>query len=75
VRVPGGRTVTLRVRESRGSKLVRATTSTATGTGAWQQLTVQGEPVAGGTSISVDVIVSLTSSLRAQIDDVGLRKL
>jgi hypothetical protein len=72
---PAGRTVTLRIREYRGSKVVRAQTAVMTGTGSWQQLTVQSAPAAGGTSISLDVLVSLTSTMRARIDDVSLRRL
>ncbi|HVE24998.1 MAG TPA: carbohydrate binding domain-containing protein [Sporichthya sp.] len=75
VKAPAGRSVTVRVREYRNSKLVRVKTSVATGTGSWQQLRVTSAPADGGTSISVDVIVSLTSTLRAQIDDISLRRL
>lgn len=75
VDAPAGRSVTLRIREYRGSKVVRSQTSVVTGTGTWQQVSVQGAPAAGGTSISVDVLVSLTSTMRARIDDVSLRTL
>jgi hypothetical protein len=75
VHAPAGRSVTLRIREYRGSKVVRSQTSVVTGTGAWQQVSVQGAPAAGGTSISLDVLVSLTSTMRARIDDVSLRRL
>jgi hypothetical protein len=63
------------VREYRGSGVIRSQTSTVTGTGAWQQVTVNSPPAAGGTSVSVDVLVTLASNLRAQVDDVSLRRL
>ena len=75
VHAPAGRSVTLRVREYRGSKVLRVQTAVVTGTGRWQQVTVQSAPAAGGTSISLDVLASLTSTMRARIDDVCLRKL
>ena len=73
VEAPAGRSVTLRVREYRGSKFLRSVTAVVTGTGTWQQVDVQSVPAAGGTSISLDVVVSLTASLRAHVDDVSLR--
>jgi hypothetical protein len=75
VKAPAGRSVTLRVREYRGSRLVDVRTTTVTGTGAWQQVAVNSAPAAGGTGISVDVLVTLPSSLKAQVDDVSLRRL
>jgi hypothetical protein len=66
--------VTVRVREFRGSKVVQARTSTVMATGAWQQLSVAPSPAAGGTSISIDVLASLGTSDRAQVDDVSLRR-
>ena len=75
VNAPAGRSVTLRIREYRGAKVVRSQTAVVTGTGSWQQVSVQSAPAAGGTSISLDVLVSLTSAMRARIDDVSLRKL
>ncbi len=74
VRVPSGRLVTVRLREYRSSTLVRYKTKVATGTGAWQQLSVTSAPADGSTAISIDVIVSLTTSLKAQVDDVALRR-
>jgi len=74
VQVPGGRSVTLRVREFRGPTLVRSKTAIATGTGGWQQLAVTSAPADGGNSISVDVLVSLPTSLRARVDDLALRR-
>ncbi len=75
IKAPAGRSVTLRVREYRGSKVTQSRTTTVTGTGAWQQVAVNSAPAAGGTGISIDVLVSLPSSLRAQVDDVSLRRL
>jgi hypothetical protein len=74
VSAPAGRTVTLRIREYRGSKVVRSQTTVVAGTGTWQQVGVQSAPAAGGTSISLDVLVSMTSTMRARIDDVSLRR-
>ena len=74
VRAPAGRSVTVRLREYRGSTLVRYKTKVATGTGAWQQLSVTSAPVDGSTAISIDVIVSLTTSLKALVDDIALRR-
>ncbi len=74
VKAPAGRTITLRLREYRGSTVVKFRTVVVTATGAWQQVAVSLPPAAGGTSISVDVLVSLTTSLKAQVDDVTLRR-
>ncbi|MEA2685749.1 MAG: hypothetical protein QOE93_944 [Actinomycetota bacterium] len=75
VKAPTGRAVTVRIREYRGSTVIQVHTIVATGTGGWQQLTVTAAPAAGGTSVSVDILVSLTTSLKAQVDDVSLRRL
>lgn len=75
IHAPAGRSVTLRIREYRGPKVVRSHTAVVTGTGTWQEVTVQSTPAAGGTSISLDVLVSLTPTMRARIDDLALRKL
>jgi hypothetical protein len=74
VRVPAGRSVTVRLREYRGPTLVRYKTAAATGTGSWQQVSVTSAAADGSTSISIDVIVSLTSAQKAQVDDVVLRR-
>lgn len=74
VRLPAARSVTLRVREYRGSGVVQAKTVVATGTGTWQRLAVTSGATAGGSSVSVDVIASLTTSQLAQVDDVTLRR-
>lgn len=75
VKAPAGHQVTIRLREYRGSKVVNVRTTVATGTGAWQQVTVQSAPAAGATSMSIDLLFSLTTSQRAQIDDVGVCRL
>ncbi len=75
VHAPAGRSVTLRIREYRGSKVVRFRTAVVTGAGEWQLVTVQSAPTAAGNSISLDVLVSLTSTMCARIDDVSLRKI
>ena len=74
VMAPSGRQVTLRIREFRSSTLVQFRTVVTSGTGAWQQLTVAAGPAAGGTSISVDILVSLTTTATAQVDDVFLKR-
>jgi hypothetical protein len=74
VNAPAGGAVTVRLREYRGSKVVQSRTTVATGTGAWQQVSVESPPAAGGTSISLDVLVSLNSGIRAHVDDVCLRR-
>ena len=74
VKAPAGRPVTLRLREYRGSRLVQARTSTVTGTGSWQQVNVL-LTAGGGTSVSIDVLVSLTTTLKAQVDDLSLRRM
>jgi hypothetical protein len=74
VRAPAGRTVRLRVRELRGSSLVRSAVTTVTGDGGWRQLVVTSAATAGGTTLSVEVIVSLARGSRAQVDDVSLRR-
>jgi hypothetical protein len=74
VKAPAGRSVTLRLREYRGSTVVQYRTVVVTATGAWQQVAVSSPPAAGGTSVSVDVLVALTTSLKAQVDDVILRR-
>jgi hypothetical protein len=75
VKAPAGRAISVRVREYRGSRLVQARTAAATATGSWQQLHVTAPAAAGGSSISIDVLVSLPTNLRAQVDDVSLRRM
>jgi hypothetical protein len=74
VRAPLGRTVKLRLRELSGGAAVSTRTATATGTGGWRQLVVASAAARGGTSLSVEVIVSLTASQRAHVDDVSLKR-
>ena len=66
--------MTLRVRELNGGSVVRTTVATVTGNGAWQQLVVTCPATAGGTSLSVEVVASLTTSSKAYVDDVSLRR-
>jgi hypothetical protein len=74
VRVPVGRTVRLRLRELRSGSVLRSTVTTATGNGSWQLLEVTSAAATGGTSLSVEVVASLTASLKAQVDDVSLKQ-
>ncbi len=74
VRVPTGGTITLRVREFRGPTVVQVRRTSTTGTAGWQQLTTTAAPASGGTSVSVDVFVSLAVGVRAQVDDVSLKR-
>ncbi|MGH9225459.1 MAG: carbohydrate binding domain-containing protein [Acidimicrobiales bacterium] len=74
VNVPVGRSVTVRLREYRVSAIVRYRTVVSTGTGTWQQLSVTSAPTDAGGSLSLDVIVSLTTSQKAYVDDLSLRR-
>jgi hypothetical protein len=73
VRAPSGRTVKLRLRELRGGSVVRTRTATLTGNGGWRQLVVTIAP-AGGSSLSLEVLASLSTRGRARVDDVSLRR-
>ena len=68
--------MTLRLREGvqRLPTILRTAVATATGTGAWRQLVVTGSPASGGTSISVEVVVSLVRATTAQVDDLSLKR-
>jgi hypothetical protein len=74
VRAPAGRTIRLRVREVRGSTVVRTNVVTATATGDWQQLAVTTAAAAGNTSLSVEVVVSLVKNATAHVDDLSLKR-
>jgi Carbohydrate binding domain len=74
VRAPAGRTVTLRLRELNGGTVVRTTVATVTGNGAWLQLVATCPATAGGTSLSVELVASLTAGSKAYVDDVSLRR-
>jgi hypothetical protein len=74
VRAPAGRSVRLRLREYSGGHVLRYNMVTLTGNGSWRQLVVTSLATAGGTSLSVDVLVSLTTSGRANVDDVSLKR-
>lgn len=74
VRAPAGRTVTLRLRERSGGSSIRTTVATVTATGNWQQLSVTAASVSGGTSLGVEVVVSLARNTTTQVDDVSVRR-
>ena len=73
VRAPAGRTVRLRLRELR-SALVRTTVVTLAGDGSWHRLVVTSASTAGGTSLGVEVVVSLARGSKAWVDDVSLKR-
>lgn len=74
VYAPAGRTVKLSLRELRGSTLVRTKVVTVTGTGAWRQVSVTRPAATGGTSLGVEVSVSLQRGTKAYVDDISLRQ-
>jgi hypothetical protein len=74
VRAPAGRSVTVRLRELRSGALVRSTVATLTADGGWKQLSVTSRATAGGTSLSLEVVVSLARGTHAQVDDVSLKR-
>jgi hypothetical protein len=74
VRAPSGRTVTLRVRELRGTATVRSTVLETRGTGGWALLAVKTKAASGGTSLGVEVVVSLVKGTKAYVDDVSLKR-
>jgi hypothetical protein len=74
VRAPAGRAVTLRLRELRGTSLVRSNTVIVTGDGTWRRLLMTSTAAAGGTSLSLEVVVSLAKGSKAQVDDVSLTR-
>jgi hypothetical protein len=74
VRAPAGRTVKLRLRELRRGSVVRSRVATITGTGAWRQLVVVSAPASGGTTLGLEVLVSLARGSKAHVDDVSLRR-
>jgi hypothetical protein len=74
VRAPAGRTLTLRLRELSGGSTVRTSMATVTGNGGWLQLVVTTPATIAGRSLSVEVVASLTTSTKAQVDDVSLKR-
>jgi hypothetical protein len=74
VRAPAGRSVRLRLRELSGGSVVNSWTAAVTGDGGWRQLVVTGAAAAGGTSLSVEVLASLTTKSKAHVDDVSLMR-
>ena len=74
VRAPAGRAIRLRVRELSGGSVVRSASATATGDGGWRQLVVTTAGASGGTALSVELVVSLSTTAKAQVDDLSLRR-
>ena len=74
VRAPVGRTVKLRLRELRGGAVVRSRVATVAGNGGWLRLVVTSAATAGGTSLSFEVLASLSGTSKARVDDVSLRR-
>ena len=74
VRAPAGRSIRLRLREYSGGQVLRFKMATLAGNGAWRQILVTSLATSGGTSLSVDVLVSLSTSTKAQVDDLSLRR-
>jgi hypothetical protein len=70
VHAPAGRTVRLRLRELSGGSVVRSRSVTTTGDDAWRLLVVTSAAASGGTSLSVEILASLTTSSKARVDDV-----
>ena len=74
VRAPAGRTVILRIRESSGGSVVRSKTATVTGNGSWRQLSLTTATATGGTTLSVEVVLSVSRGSQAYVDDVSLQR-
>jgi hypothetical protein len=74
VKAPAGRAVTLRLRELTGATVVRTSSATLAATGSWQQLSKTSTAATGGTSLSIEVVVSLAGGTKANIDDVSLTR-
>jgi hypothetical protein len=74
VRAPAGRSVTVRVRELRGTSTVRSASLKVTASGGWMQLAVKTKAASGGTSLSVEVVGSLVKGTNAYVDDVSLKR-
>jgi hypothetical protein len=66
--------LTIRLRELRNGTLVRSTTASVTADGGWRQLAVTSRPTDGGTSLSLEIVASLTRGAKAQVDDVSLKR-
>jgi hypothetical protein len=74
VQAPSGRSLTLRLRELNGGSVLRSRLVTVTGDGGWRQLVVTSAATSGGTSLSVEIVASLTTSSKAHVDDVSLKE-
>jgi hypothetical protein len=72
VRAPSGRKMKLRLREFNGASVIRSRTATMIGNGGWRQLVVTSAATSGGTSLSVEILVSLATTSKADVDDVTL---
>jgi len=48
--------------------------TTLTADGGWKQVAVTSRATAGGTSLSLEVVVSLARATKAQVDDVSLKR-
>ena len=64
----------LRLREYYGSTLIRSWIVTLSGTGAWRQLSLKTAAAYGGTSLGIEILASLTTSQKAQVDDLSLKR-
>jgi hypothetical protein len=75
VRAPSGRQITLRLRElTAGGALIRTSTATATGTGAWRQIVLTSSAANAGSALSLEAAVSLAKDATAQVDDISLKR-
>jgi hypothetical protein len=74
VRAPAGRSITVRLRELRNGTLVRSTVATLTADGGWKRLSATSAATAGGTSLSLEVVVLLARGTKTQVDDVSLKR-
>ena len=74
VRAPAGSSVRLRLREYYGSTLIRSWMVTVSGNGAWRQLSLKTAAAYGGTSLGIEILASLTTSQKAQVDDLSLKR-
>ena len=64
----------LRVREYYGSTVIRSWMVTVAGNGAWRQLSLKTAAAYGGTSLGIEILASLATSQKAQVDDLSLKR-
>ena len=74
VRAPSGRTVHVAPARAERRHGRPHELADGDGDGGWRQLAVTSAAASGGTSLSVEVVVSLTTSAKAQVDDVSLKR-